>query len=165
MTLRVGFLGAGQLGEPMVRRLIGTGHQVSVFARHGDVRARLRDEGTTMADSVAELASRSDILISCLYSDAQLREIGLGPDGFIANAKPGSVFVSNTTGTVATLTELSKSSSSPPAIVDAPVSGTAEHMAEGQLTVLIGGARGCGAAGATGPCSLRRPHHGHRRTR
>lgn len=140
MTLRVGFLGAGQLGEPMVRRLIGAGHSVSVFARRGDVRARLLDEGAAMADSVAELASGSDILISCLFSDVQLRETGLGPDGFIANAKPGSVFVSHTTGTVAALTELSESASSPPAIVDAPVSGTAEHIAEGELTVLIGGA-------------------------
>ncbi|HKH51357.1 MAG TPA: NAD(P)-binding domain-containing protein, partial [Mycobacterium sp.] len=82
----IGFLGAGQLGEPMVRRLLGADHQVSVFARRDDVRARLRDEGAAMADSVADLAAGSDILISCLFSDVQLRETGLGPDGFIANA-------------------------------------------------------------------------------
>jgi len=135
----IGFLGAGQLGEPMVRRLLGADHQVSVFARRDDVRARLRDEGAAMADSVADLAAGSDILISCLLSDVQLRETGLGPDGFIANAKPGAVFVSHTTGTVATLIELSRSVSSAPAIVDAPVSGTADHIADGRLTVLIGG--------------------------
>jgi len=137
---KIGFLGAGQLGEPMIRRLLGAGHNVLAFARRDEVCARLRDEGASLAGSVADLAARSDILISCLFSDAQLRETGLGPDGFIANAKPGSVFVSHTTGTVATLTELSKYSSSPPAIVDAPVSGTADHIAEGKLTVLIGGA-------------------------
>jgi 3-hydroxyisobutyrate dehydrogenase-like beta-hydroxyacid dehydrogenase len=135
----IGFLGAGQLGEPMVRRLLGAGHQVSVFARRDDVRARLRGEGAAIANSVAELAAGCDILISCLFSDVQLRETGLGPDGFIANAKSGVVFVSHTTGTLATLTELSASVSSPPAIVDAPVSGTADHIAEGRLTVLIGG--------------------------
>ena len=123
----------------MVRRLLGAGHQVLVFARRGEVRARLRDGGASLAYSVADLAARSDIVISCLFSDAQLRETGLGPDGFIANAKPGAVFVSHTTGTVTTLTELLNSSSSPPAIVDAPVSGTADHVAEGKLTVLIGG--------------------------
>jgi 3-hydroxyisobutyrate dehydrogenase-like beta-hydroxyacid dehydrogenase len=135
----IGFLGAGQLGEPMVRRLLGAGHQVLVFARRGEVRTRLKDGGASLADSVADLAARSDILISCLFSDAQLRETGLGPDGFIANAKPGAVFVSHTTGTITTLTELLNSSSSPPAILDAPVSGTADHIAEGKLTVLIGG--------------------------
>ena len=65
--------------------------------------------------------------------------MGLGPDGFIARARPGTVVVSHTTGTIDTLTELSNSSPSPPAIVDAPVSGTAKHIAEGRLTVLIGG--------------------------
>jgi 3-hydroxyisobutyrate dehydrogenase-like beta-hydroxyacid dehydrogenase len=137
--MTIGFLGAGQLGEPMVRRLLAAGHPVCVYARRGDVRARLKDEGASLADSVADLAARSDMMISCLFSDAQLRETGLGPDGFVTNAKPGAVFVSHTTGTVSTLTELLNSSSSPPAIVDAPVSGTADHIAQGKLTVLIGG--------------------------
>jgi 3-hydroxyisobutyrate dehydrogenase-like beta-hydroxyacid dehydrogenase len=141
MTTTIGFLGAGQLGEPMVRRLLGAGHSVLVFARRDDVRARLHGEGAAIADSVADLAAHSDILISCLFSDAQLRETGMGPNGFIANAKPGAVFLSHTTGTLATLTDLSKASSSPPVIVDAPVSGTADHIAEGRLTVLIGGPR------------------------
>jgi len=135
----IGFLGAGQLGEPMVHRLLGAGHDVLVYARRDDLRARLRDKGASLAGSVADLAARAPILISCLFSDAQLRETGLGPDGFIANAKPGAVFVSHTTGTVATLTELSAASSSPPTILDAPVSGTADHIAQGRLTVLIGG--------------------------
>jgi 3-hydroxyisobutyrate dehydrogenase-like beta-hydroxyacid dehydrogenase len=135
----IGFLGAGQLGEPMIRRLLGAGHPVWAFARRNEVRARLADSGASLADSVADLASRSDILISCLFSDAQLHETGLGPGGFITNAKPGAVFVSHTTGTLSTLIELSKSASSSPAIVDAPVSGTADRIAEGKLTVLIGG--------------------------
>ena len=135
----IGFLGAGQLGEPMVRRLLGAGHHVGVYARRADVRDRLRGEGAVLANSVAELAESSDILISCLFSDAQLRETGLGPDGFIANAKPGAIFVSHTTGTPATLNELSESVSSPPTIIDAPVSGTADRITRGTLTVLIGG--------------------------
>jgi 3-hydroxyisobutyrate dehydrogenase-like beta-hydroxyacid dehydrogenase len=135
----IGFLGAGQLGEPMIHRLLGAGHDVLLYARRDDVRARLHDKGASLAGSVADLAARADILISCLFSDAQLRETGLGPDGFIANAKPGAVFVSHTTGTVATLTELSEASSSPPTMLDAPVSGTADHIARGDLTVLIGG--------------------------
>ncbi|MBZ4521833.1 NAD(P)-dependent oxidoreductase [Mycobacterium avium] len=135
----IGFLGAGQLGEPMILRLLGAKHQVLAFARRSEVRARLAEAGASLADSVAELASRSDILISCLFSDAQLLETGSGPGGFIANAKPGTVFVSHTTGSPVTLTELAKNSPSPPAIVDAPVSGTGERIAKGTLTVLIGG--------------------------
>jgi 3-hydroxyisobutyrate dehydrogenase-like beta-hydroxyacid dehydrogenase len=135
----IGFIGAGQLGEPMVRRLLGAGHSTTVYARRDDVRSRLRDEGAALADSAAALASESDVLISCMFSDAQLRETALGPDGFIGNVKPGAVFVSHTTGSVSTLRELAESETAP-TILDAPVSGTAEHIAQGTLTVLIGGA-------------------------
>ena len=92
-----------------------------------------------MVDSVADLARGSDVLISCLFSDAQLRETGLGPDGFIANAKPGLVFVSHTTGTLSTLEALRDASAAAPVILDAPVSGTVENIDAGTLTVLIGG--------------------------
>lgn len=135
----IGFIGAGQLGEPMVARLLGAGHRPVVYARRDDVRARLAAAGAEVVDSVATVARRSDIVISCLFSDAQLRAVGSGVDGFVANAKPGAVFVSHTTGSAATLRELTGSHPSAPVVVDAPVSGTAEHIARGELTVLIGG--------------------------
>ena len=139
MTSAVGFLGAGQLGEPMVERLLGAGHNVRVYARREEVRRRLEAKGAATAKSVSDLASGSDILISCLFSDAQLRETGLGPDGFIANAKDGAVFVSHTTGTLSTLEALRDSAPWAPVILDAPVSGTVENIDAGTLTVLIGG--------------------------
>ncbi len=139
MPNAIGFLGAGQLGEPMVERLLGAGHEVVVYARREEARRRLEAKGAAMADSVADLARGSDVLISCLFSDAQLRETGLGPEGFIANAKQGAVFVSHTTGLLSTLEALRDSSPSAPVILDAPVSGTADDIAAGTLTVLIGG--------------------------
>lgn len=140
MPKTVGFIGAGQLGEPMVMRLLGAGLPVSVYARRDEVRQRLTAQGATAVGSVAELAGTSDILISCLFSDAQLFDAGLGDDGFIANAKAGAVFVSHTTGTVSTLRALAAASpGSAPVMLDAPVSGTAEDIAAGTLTVLIGG--------------------------
>jgi 3-hydroxyisobutyrate dehydrogenase-like beta-hydroxyacid dehydrogenase len=139
MPNTVGFLGAGQLGEPMVERLLGAGHDVVVYARREEVCRRLEAKGAAMAESVADLASGSDVLISCLFSDAQLRETGLGAAGFIANAKPGAVFVSHTTGTLSTLEALRDGSSDAPVILDAPVSGTVENIDAGTLTVLIGG--------------------------
>jgi 3-hydroxyisobutyrate dehydrogenase-like beta-hydroxyacid dehydrogenase len=135
----VGFLGAGQLGEPMVERLLGAGHNVVVYARREETRRRLNAKGAAVADSVADLARGSDVLISSLFSDAQLRQTGLGADGFIANAKPGAVFVSHTTGTLSTLEALRDSSPSAPVMLDAPVSGTVENIGAGTLTVLVGG--------------------------
>jgi len=123
----------------MVSRLLGAGHDVMVYARRPEVRESVISQGATAADSVADLARQSDILIACLFSDAQLKQAGLGPDGFIANAKPGSIFVSHTTGTLATLIALRDSHPSPPVILDAPVSGTVDNIVAGTLTVLLGG--------------------------
>jgi 3-hydroxyisobutyrate dehydrogenase-like beta-hydroxyacid dehydrogenase len=123
----------------MVERLLGAGHDVVLYARREEARRRLKAKRAVLAESVADLARGSDVLISCLFSDAQLRETGLGADGFIANAKPGAVFVSHTTGTLSTLEVLRDGSPAPPVILDAPVSGTADDIAAGALTVLIGG--------------------------
>jgi 3-hydroxyisobutyrate dehydrogenase-like beta-hydroxyacid dehydrogenase len=135
----IGFIGAGQLGEPMVHRLVAAGQPTAVYARRDDVRVRLRGAGAVLADSAAELAAASDILICCLFSDAQLRETAMGPAGFIAHMQRGAIFVSHTTGSVGTLRELAENSPST-TVLDAPVSGTADDIAHGTLTVLLGGA-------------------------
>jgi 3-hydroxyisobutyrate dehydrogenase-like beta-hydroxyacid dehydrogenase len=136
---RIGFLGAGQLGERMVEKLLTGGHRVLVYARRAETRSRLAANGAVLADSVADLARCSDVLIGCLFSDAQLRETGFGPDGFVANARPGSIFVSHTTGTLATLERLQQTSANGFVFLDGPVSGTVDDINAGTLTVLLGG--------------------------
>jgi 3-hydroxyisobutyrate dehydrogenase-like beta-hydroxyacid dehydrogenase len=142
MTEAVGFIGAGQMGEPMVVRLLDAGHEVALFARRESVRDRLAKAGATLTDSISDVAARSDILFGCFFSDSQMRDAASGPTGFIANAKPGAIFVSHTTGTVTTLKVLAAESPSPPTILDAPISGSAEDILAGKLTVLIGGPAG-----------------------
>ncbi|WP_132474384.1 NAD(P)-binding domain-containing protein [Rhodococcus sp. SMB37] len=139
MTDIIGFLGAGQMGEPMVRRLLGAGHDVRIYARREEVRMRLGVAGAYLADSVADVARQADILVVCLFSDAQLTELAAGPDGFMANAKDSAVVVSHTTGTVGTLEKIRADHPGGPVLVDAPVSGSAEDIAAGKLTVLMGG--------------------------
>jgi 3-hydroxyisobutyrate dehydrogenase-like beta-hydroxyacid dehydrogenase len=138
MSAVLGFVGAGQMGEPMIERLLGAGHEVHVYARREEVRQRLQEHGARLAASLAQLAGDSDVLISCVFSDAQLMEIGSGPEGFAAHVKPGTVLISHTTGSVGTLVALGASAPRLQ-IVDAPVSGGADDIAKGKLTVLVGG--------------------------
>lgn len=139
MTDVIGFIGAGSMGEPMVLRLLDAGHRVLLYARRPEVAERLAGRGASMAQSIADLARGSDIVISCLFSDAQLVEVAGGADGLMANAKPGAVLVSHTTGTASTLTKLVAEFPAGPTLLDAPVSGSAEDIAVGKLTVLLGG--------------------------
>lgn len=132
----IGFIGAGQLGEPMVQRILGAGHGVLACARRPELRDRLKRRGAEVTDSVQYLAESSDIVISCLFSDDQLHRITAGPGGLIANARPSTIFASHTTGSIPSLEMLASAGLR---VVDAPVSGTAEDIADGRLTVLVGG--------------------------
>jgi 3-hydroxyisobutyrate dehydrogenase-like beta-hydroxyacid dehydrogenase len=125
----IGFVGAGHIGEPMVERLLAAGHRVRVYARRPEVRERL--SGAELVDRARDIAD-CDVVISCLYSDAQVLDVL--PE-VVEAMGPHTVLLSHTTGTPAALSSLSATA----AIVDAPFSGTAEAVRAGTLTVYLGG--------------------------
>jgi len=139
MSLVVGFVGAGRMGSPMVRRLLDAGHRVIVFARKPEVRDQVRGWGVEPVDSAAAVATAADVVITCLFSDDQVIEVLGGPDGVLASARPGTPVVSHATGTVSTVTGLAAEFGSGGVLLDGPVSGSAEDVAGGHLTVLLGG--------------------------
>ncbi|MFF0490186.1 NAD(P)-dependent oxidoreductase [Nocardia sp. NPDC004068] len=138
MTRSVGFVGAGQMGEPMVARLVGAGHRVVVYARRDEVRERLRALGATVADAAAEAAAQP-VVIVCLYDDAQLTEVLGAPGGVLERAARDAVIVSHTTGSIATLRALAAAHPDGPVLLDGPISGGPHDIAAGELTVLLGG--------------------------
>ena len=132
----IGFIGAGQIGEPMVERLLQAGRRVSVFARRPEVRERLAAAGATPVDTPADL-SDVDVLIACLFDDDQIRTV-CAP--VVGRLRPGAVFVSHTTGSPKLLRQLADAvGPEEVSVVDASFSGTAESIRAGLLTVLLGG--------------------------
>lgn len=135
----VGFIGAGQLGEPTIIRLLDHGHRVSVYVRRDEMRTRLRDHGAIVVDSPADVAT-AELVILFVYSDDQLREVALGSDGVIAAMAAGTPLAIHTTASLQLIEDLAAAAE--PAgvpVLDAPVSGTAQDIAAGELTVLVGG--------------------------
>jgi len=134
-SLRVGFVGAGRMGFPMVERLAAAGHDLVVYARRPEVAAALAGLGVRHTAELAEAATGADVLLLCVFSDEQLNEIA-GP---LAAALPaGAVFASHVTGRESVLRSLAARI---PGIdvVDAPVSGGLDEIRAGRLTVLLGG--------------------------
>jgi 3-hydroxyisobutyrate dehydrogenase-like beta-hydroxyacid dehydrogenase len=132
----VGFLGAGRIGAPMVRMLVHAGYPVTFFARRQSVIDGLQESGASAADRVEDLAA-ADIVISCLYDDTQLGEVG---PALVSRMKAGAIFVSHTTGKPSTLRHIAALASARGVFVlDAGFSGTAEMVMAGQLTVMVGG--------------------------
>jgi 3-hydroxyisobutyrate dehydrogenase-like beta-hydroxyacid dehydrogenase len=129
----IGFIGAGQIGEPMVQRLLRAGRHVSVFARRPETRERLATAGAATVDNPADL-SDVDVLISCLFDDDQLGTVCIPA---VERLRKDAVFVSHTTGSPKFLRQLDDAVAA--AVVDASFSGTAEGIGAGLLTVLLGG--------------------------
>jgi 3-hydroxyisobutyrate dehydrogenase-like beta-hydroxyacid dehydrogenase len=137
----VGFIGAGQLGEPTVGRLLDAGWPVLLYARRPQVRERLAQRGARVATTLAEVGRESDVLVVFVFSDDQLREVALGEHGALAAMQPGSVLLAHTTASIATMEALADEAAPLGVhVVDAPVSGTAQDIRAGRLTVLLGGA-------------------------
>jgi 3-hydroxyisobutyrate dehydrogenase-like beta-hydroxyacid dehydrogenase len=136
----IGFIGAGRIGGPMVERLLQAGHAVRLFARRDEVRARFTQLGAQVVEDAAQAGVDADIVIACVYSDQQLREVATGPRGLIEAMRPGAVLASHVTGTRATVLELAAlARARGVAVVDAPFSGTDANVRAGTLTVLLGG--------------------------
>src|SRR3546814_371967 len=98
MTSDLTFIGAGQMGMPMVERLLAASHDVTVCARRAEVRAACEEAGASATDDLQGAVRTAEVVVVCLYSDAQLRELALGADGFVAAMREGALLVVHTTG-------------------------------------------------------------------
>jgi 3-hydroxyisobutyrate dehydrogenase len=133
----VGFVGAGRMGAPMVRRLVESGHQVRALGRTDDKCAAVRDLGAVPVSELAEVASGADVVIVCVFTDEQVHKVCL-QDGLVAAMRPGGALVVHTTGSPRTAQTIAAQF---PRIdvVDAPVSGGPHNIAAGEVTLFVGG--------------------------
>jgi 3-hydroxyisobutyrate dehydrogenase-like beta-hydroxyacid dehydrogenase len=137
--VKVGFIGAGRLGRPMVARLVEAGHDVRALGRTADKRRELEQLGAHAVNEVAEAATQADVVVLCLFTDEQVRQICL--DSALLQTMPsGSVLVVHTTTTSPKTTEAITARARNVDVVDAPVSGGPHDIAAGRLTLFVGGA-------------------------
>jgi 3-hydroxyisobutyrate dehydrogenase-like beta-hydroxyacid dehydrogenase len=139
-TPRVGIIGVGEMGTPMVERMVAAGHDVAFYARRPEVGVTLVQLGARRVPSVRTLAEDSDILIICVFTDGQVAEVCLGDDGVLAHMKPDAVLINHTTGSPETATQLEAAASSQGVrFLDAALSGAPAQISVGDLTLLVGG--------------------------
>lgn len=137
---RLGFIGTGQMGSRMAARLIDAGYRLTVYNRTREKALPLAEKGAAVAESPQAVAATSEVVLSSLANDAAVEETLLGPDGALAAARPGTIFVEMSTispKTVRRLSEAARAKESP--LLDAPVSGSLPQAEEGKLTIFVGG--------------------------
>ncbi|MEO6628833.1 MAG: NAD(P)-dependent oxidoreductase [Aquihabitans sp.] len=136
----VGFIGLGQIGKPMARRLTDWPGGLTVCDANPAATRSFGERGVPVAATPAEVAERATIISIMVRDDAQVEDVLSGPQGILGTARPGTVVAVHSTveaGTPARLAEVAKGHQVH--LIDAPVSGGAMGAANGTLALLVGG--------------------------
>jgi len=141
---RLGFVGIGYMGRPIARRLRESGFKLTAYDRDLSKAEVLTKYGATVAQSVSELSSSCNVVLSCLPSDEAVLNIYRGPDGVFANARRGSLVIDLSTVYPDTSRQLSTLGSEHGVeVLDVTISGSTPAAENGLLTLFGGGNKEC----------------------
>jgi 3-hydroxyisobutyrate dehydrogenase len=137
---RIGYIGLGVMGGALARRL-SREHNLTVFDLSPERRAEFAALGATVVDSPAEVGAASDVVLTCLPTSAQVKEVIFGDNhGLIRGLRAGGLIVDQTSGaTAATRAMAAELESSGIELIDAPVSGGPRGADAGTIAIMVGG--------------------------
>lgn len=136
----VGFIGLGQIGGPMARRLLDWPGGLVVCDSVPAASAPFADAGATVVDDPAELARSCQVISVMVRDDAQVEEVMSGPYGILSTAAEGTVVAIHSTVEADTPARLaSLAAEHGVRVIDAPVSGGSMGAHGGTLALMVGG--------------------------
>jgi 3-hydroxyisobutyrate dehydrogenase len=137
---QIAFFGLGLMGSGMARRLLGAGFPLTVFNRNRDKATAFAKDGARIAESPRDAATAADVIVSMVADDNASRAMWLGDNGALAGVKPGAALIESSTITPDWVTELAESARARGCeLIDAPVTGSKNQAAAGELNFLVGG--------------------------
>ena len=136
---KIGFIGLGRMGRPMASNLCRKGFRLSVNDINPEAVAELELLQASPA-TIAEIAQRSDIIVTMLPNSSIVDQVVSQADGILAHAKPGSLILDMSTIDPDTTDRLAKAAAvKGVAFVDAPVGRLASHADRGESLFMVGG--------------------------
>jgi len=141
MPERVGFIGLGDIGLPMAKRVITHGYEVTVCPhRRREPVEEMKKLGAREVPTAAAAAQASDIIITMLRDDADTGEMILGEGRLLESARAGSVLIMMSTLSPAFCRRVAEAAESRGiGVLDAPVTGTRLRATTGELGIMVGG--------------------------
>lgn len=137
---RIGLIGAGRMGLPMVKHLIKGGYSVTVFDINADNVAKARAMGAAFATSPAALGKQADFVILGVGYDDEVNQVVLGEDGLLETLATGSIIAVSSTVAPDTVKALDQRASlKGVGVLDAPICRGRWFADEGKLLALFGG--------------------------
>lgn len=138
--LRLGVIGAGRMGRPVMGRLVEAGYEVRVLGRSAQAQQALAGAGAKVVTTIADVAAGADAVLVCAFSDEQVREICLGSE-LLSQLPDGATVVVHTTGSPRTIAAIAdRAAALGSHAIDAPFSGGPHDIAAGRVTLFVGGA-------------------------
>ena len=137
---RIGFIGTGIMGEPMVRNLLKAGFRLTINNRTKQKAEKLLSEGAKWADNPAQVAKDSDVVITCVPDTPDVKMVLLGKAGVIEGARAGLICIDMSTISPAVTKEMGAIlAAKGVTLIDAPVSGGQIGAIEAKLSIMAGG--------------------------
>ena len=138
--MRVGFIGTGNMGNPMAANLIKAGHQLTVHDLRREAATNLLEMGAKWADTPKEAVPGNEVVLTSLPMPRDVEAVVLGENGILEGAVRGSIYADLSTNSPTTIRRIHQICAEKGVIVmDAPVSGGVYGAAAGTLAVMVGG--------------------------
>jgi len=138
-SMRIGWIGIGNMGAPICRNLLAAGHAVTVFDIDPVRVAELHAAGAAVAADAADLAARADLVFTMVPNDRVLLAVA---EGVAAALRPDQTFIDMSTVSPATSAQVADLlAPSGAAYLRAPVSGSTAGAAAGTLAIYCSGPR------------------------
>jgi 3-hydroxyisobutyrate dehydrogenase-like beta-hydroxyacid dehydrogenase len=137
--MEIGFIGLGNMGGPMSRRLVEAGHQLTVFDTRADAMERLTKIGAVAARSPAEVADRVETVMTSLPSLDVGLKVATGDNGIIRGNRVRRYVDLSTTGSRAAIKTAEILKERNIVQIDCPVSGGVAGAEKGTLAVMVSG--------------------------
>jgi 3-hydroxyisobutyrate dehydrogenase-like beta-hydroxyacid dehydrogenase len=140
-TERVGFLGLGIMGSRMAANLRRAGYELAVWTHtDGKAEAWAQEHGASAWATPAEVAERSDVVISMVVDGEQVASVLTGPGGVIEAAREGLLCIDCSTIAPPDTRRIGAALGARGAsMLDAPVTGSSPRAEDGSLTIMAGG--------------------------
>lgn len=137
---RVAFVGLGNMGSPMAANLVRAGHAVSGYDLSAAARDAAAAAGVRIAGSARDAAAGAEVVVTMLPAGRHLLDAYEGPDGLVAAAPAGTLFIDSSTVDVASCRRAHAVAREGRMVsVDAPVSGGVAGAEAATLTFMAGG--------------------------
>ena len=138
--MKIGFIGTGVMGRSMAGHLLRAGHELTVHSRTKAKAATLLEQGVPWADSLAQVAEKSDLIITMLGFPEDVEAVYLGDDGLLDHSRPDQIWIDMTTSRPSLAEEIHKQAHTfGVSSLDAPVSGGDVGAREARLSIMVGG--------------------------